>query len=99
MKRVTIPALALAALWFCSATASAEDNANDRAAIVELMDKAFAAVASGDPDDWRAIQLAEGTTLSFRPDAELGELYRPYIGYFGSRLRPMKANCLPSSIA
>jgi len=34
------------------------------------MDKAFAAVASGQPDDWRAIQLAEGTSLSFRPGPE-----------------------------
>lgn len=74
MNRVKIAALA--ALWLCSAAASAEDNANDRAAILELMDKAFAAVASGDPDDWRAIQLAEGTTLSFRPDGEGGQAMR-----------------------
>lgn len=39
----------------------------DREAILAVMDKAFAAVRSNDPDDWRAIQLAEGTTLSFRP--------------------------------
>ena len=42
-------------------------QADERAAILEVMDKAFAAVKSGQPDDWRAIQLAEGTTLSFRP--------------------------------
>ncbi len=34
------------------------------------MEKAFAAVHSNNPDDWRAIQLAEGTSLSFRPDPE-----------------------------
>ena len=34
------------------------------------MDKAFAAVRSSIADDWRAFQLAEGTTLSFRPGAE-----------------------------
>ena len=39
----------------------------DREAILAVMDKAFAAVRSSEPDDWRAIQLAEGTTLSFRP--------------------------------
>jgi hypothetical protein len=39
----------------------------EREAILALMDKAFAAVRSSNPDDWRAIQLAEGTTLSFRP--------------------------------
>ena len=42
-------------------------QADERAAILEVMDKAFAAVKSGEPDDWRAIKLAEGTTLSFRP--------------------------------
>ena len=39
---------------------------DERDAILAVMDKAFAAVRSGRPDDWRAIQLAEGTTLSFR---------------------------------
>lgn len=42
-------------------------ESGDREAILAVMDKAFAAVSSGNPDDWRAIQLAEGTTLSFRP--------------------------------
>ena len=31
------------------------------------MERAFDAVASGNPDDMRAIQLAEGTSISFRP--------------------------------
>jgi hypothetical protein len=42
-------------------------QADDREMILALMDKAFAAVNSNNPDDWRAIQLAEGTSLSFRP--------------------------------
>jgi hypothetical protein len=42
-------------------------DASEREAILAVMDKAFAAVRSSRPDDWRAIQLAEGTTLSFRP--------------------------------
>jgi len=48
------------------AQASTEDG--EREAILDLMEKAFEAVGSGDPDDLRAIQLAEGTSLSFRPD-------------------------------
>jgi len=39
---------------------------NDRAEILTVMEKTFSAVRSQNPDDWRAIQLAEGTTLSFR---------------------------------
>lgn len=35
--------------------------------ILLVMDQAFDAVGSGDPDDMRTIQLAEGTSLSFRP--------------------------------
>ncbi|MDT8322268.1 MAG: hypothetical protein RQ826_17260 [Xanthomonadales bacterium] len=65
MKRITTPALAV--LWLCSAAATASAEADDRAAILGLIDQAFAAVASGDPDDWRAIQLAEGTTFSLAP--------------------------------
>lgn len=45
--------------------ANAEDD--EREAVLALMDQAFAAVSSGDPDDWRAIQLAEGTSINFRP--------------------------------
>lgn len=42
---------------------------NERAAILEVAEKVFAAVNTQNPDDWRAIQLAQGTTLSFRPHA------------------------------
>lgn len=48
-----------------AANANSEDS--ERVAILALMDQAFDAVSSGDPDDWSAIQLAEGTSLSFRP--------------------------------
>lgn len=49
---------------------------DDHAAILAVMQKAFDAVQSSDPEDWRAIQLAEGTSLSFRPhpDGEAGKL-------------------------
>lgn len=47
MKRITTPALAV--LWLCSAATAAQDEAADRAAILELMDKSFSAVASGNP--------------------------------------------------
>ena len=66
---------ALAGLWLVSGMASGQE-VDDRAEILALMDKVFAAVASGDPYDWRAIQLAEGTTLSFRPDGEGGQAMR-----------------------
>lgn len=51
----------------------AEDN--DRAAILALMDQAFYAVGSGNPDDARATQLADGTSISIRahPDGSPGE--------------------------
>lgn len=48
----------------CSVTIAQE---NDRMAVLAVMEKAFEAVRTGDPDDWRAIQLAAGTTLSMRP--------------------------------
>ena len=48
----------------------------DRDAILALMDQAFYAVGSNNPDDMRAIQLAEGTSISFRqhPTGVPGEL-------------------------
>ncbi|MDH3401616.1 MAG: nuclear transport factor 2 family protein [Chromatiales bacterium] len=48
-----------------SANAYSQDE--ERQAVLALMQLGFDAVASGDPDDMRAIQLAEGTSLSFRP--------------------------------
>ena len=64
MSRFPLPRLALLSPLPITAV-SAEDS--EHAAVLSLMDRAFAAVASGDPDDMRAIQLAEGTSLSFRP--------------------------------
>ena len=48
--------------------ASAEAATEQEKAILELMDAAFEAVASGDPDEWAAIQLANGTSISLRQD-------------------------------
>lgn len=42
-------------------------DTGDREAILAVTEKAFDAVRSGNPDDWRAIQLPEGSQLSFRP--------------------------------
>ena len=69
------PKTALVGFWLVSGLAFGQE-VDDRAEILALMDQVFAAVASGDPDDWRAIQLAEGTTLSFRPDGEGGQAMR-----------------------
>lgn len=51
-------------------------DTDERDAILAAAEQAFAAVNSQEPGDWRAIQLAEGTTLSFRPQSggEGGEL-------------------------
>ncbi len=48
---------------------SVKADASEREAILAVMDKVFAAVRTLNPDHWRAIQLAEGTTLSFRQHA------------------------------
>jgi len=54
----------------------AGSKADERGEILDLMERAFDAVASRNPDDMRAIQLAEGTSLSFRPhpNGQAGEL-------------------------
>ena len=57
----------LLAVLALSAVGNASAEQNEQAAILAVVDQAFAAVRSGNPDDWRAIQLAEGTTLSVRP--------------------------------
>jgi hypothetical protein len=57
--------LALLVLALSAGSAIAQDD--ERTAILAVMQQAFDAVHSQNPDDWRAIQLAEGTTLSFRP--------------------------------
>ncbi len=59
--------LSLTILFILSWPATVSAETGDREAILAVMDRAFAAVRSNIADDWRAIQLAEGTTLSFRP--------------------------------
>lgn len=55
---------------------NAPDIVEERAAILAVLDKAFAAVASRDPDDWRPLLLDEARSLSFRidPDGPQGAL-------------------------
>lgn len=73
MPKRLLPCLTLLSLL---AAADANAEASEHTAVLDLMDRAFAAVASRDPDDMRAIQLAEGTSLSFRPhpNGQPGEL-------------------------
>jgi hypothetical protein len=82
----------LTALIIIYTPLSANAEASDREAILAAMDKAFAAVHSGIADDWRAIQLAEGTTLSFRAgptdDAEKLEMRIANNEQFISDLKP-----------
>ena len=47
-------------------TGDAVAQSSDREAILAVMEEAFAAASSRSPEHWRAIQLAEGTTPSFR---------------------------------
>lgn len=57
----------LALLTIVASGGSAGADADGRDEILALIDDVFAAVTSGNPDDWRALQLAEGSALSFRP--------------------------------
>lgn len=54
--------------------ANAEDA--ERAAVLALVEQAFAAIKSGNVDDARATQLADGISISFRPhpNGNAGEL-------------------------
>lgn len=58
----------LTLLMLILSTRIALAEGDDREDILTLIEKAFDAVSSGNPDDWRAIQLAEGTSISFRPN-------------------------------
>lgn len=62
--------LCLTGLFIFSQPTNVNAESGDREEILAVMEKAFAAVRSSIADDWRAIQLAEGTTLSFRPDPD-----------------------------
>jgi hypothetical protein len=70
-----IVAVCLVLMVLLLPTRDVRADADERAAILSVMQHAFDAVHSQDPDEWRTIQLAEGTTLSFRPhpDGEPGE--------------------------
>jgi hypothetical protein len=76
MRRVVAICLVLVLVAILLPTRNVRADSDECAAILAVMQRAFDAVHSQDPDDWRAIQLAEGTTLSFRPhpDGEPGEL-------------------------
>lgn len=56
--------------FFLLSAGAGRADEEERGAVLAVVEKAFAAVHSQDPDDWRAIQLAEGTTLSFRPHSD-----------------------------
>jgi hypothetical protein len=62
MKQL-INVLSLLSLLATSSTLLAQQA--DKEAILALMQAAFDAVASQNPEDWRRIQLPEGNTLSF----------------------------------
>jgi hypothetical protein len=47
--------------------ASGAVSADDRAEVLDLMERAFAAVTTLDPEDWHDIVVPEGRLLSFRP--------------------------------
>jgi len=68
--------LCLAPIMLALLAGNVSAQNDDRAAVLALMDRAFDAVSSGKADDWRAIQLAGGTSISFRarPDGAPGEL-------------------------
>ena len=66
--------LLLAIGLLLASTAPAQQS--DESAILDVMQRAFDAVRSQDPDDWRAIQLADGTTLSVRKDANSADEMR-----------------------
>ena len=74
MRKVYLLSAALAISAYPSSYVAAE--ADERAEVLAVMDKAFAAILSRNPDDWDGIILPEGNVLSFRPhpDGEPGQL-------------------------
>lgn len=87
MKRIAIPVLAV--FLPCTADATAQDQAADRAAILAVIDKAFAAVASGDPDHWRPLLTDQARSLDFliEPDCAASPRERSYRDFL-STLKP-----------
>ena len=70
-----IQALAILAL-IMQPIGTAFGSDNDREEILALIDQAFDAIGSGDNEALRAIQLADGTSISFRrsPDGAAGQM-------------------------
>lgn len=64
--------LALAGAILTGSSAVADESA----AVLAVMDKAYAAILSGKPDDWKGVVIPEGNVLSFRthPDGPPGAL-------------------------
>jgi len=65
MRRRTGMWLPMSVLLLATGLVGATDDEHD--AILAVMEQAFAAVASGNPDHWRAVQVSEGTSLWFQP--------------------------------
>lgn len=63
IKHAVVAPVALLAL----SMSALQVHAGDREDILAVVEQAFAAVTSQNPDDWRAVQVPQGTTLSFRP--------------------------------
>ena len=72
MLRIRLALALLAAPLVCAANAAD----TQREAVLAVIEKAFAAISSGDADAARTTQLADGTSISFRahPDGEPGRL-------------------------
>ena len=81
-----ISTTALAALLLFSTAAFTQDETSDQAAILALLDKAFAAVASGDPDDWRPLLMEEARSLDIliESDGKASPRERSYREYLAT---------------
>jgi len=58
---------AIVALVLLAGLSHINAHASEREAILAVMDAVFAAVSTGEPDDWRALLLPQGTTISLHP--------------------------------
>jgi hypothetical protein len=64
MNKIVTACFLLLAIFLPFSRASAQ--ATDHAAVLAMTQRIFEAVSSQDADEWRALQVADGTTLSFR---------------------------------
>ena len=69
MHKVVATCLVLVLVVFLLPMRGVRADSDEHAAILAVMQHAFDAVRSQDPDEWRPIQLAEGTT-----QAQVGEM-------------------------